>query len=355
MSILSLLKKEGHWSKRNVLVLVFLLVALPTFFATTSVMFQEVVPREVPVGVVPADERVSEEDLRIVEGGVAVFSDPQVIDSEEKALEALNRERVYGIVTVPANITESGVDAQFGLTVNGAIVPFQQPSEVIVGLMQFQLDDILAADISAERTVIGQENTLPEYLFPSFLMVVVIFFAFTYVPYNLRREKDVMDRLKVETSLESVVAAKLIFYTAVMVAPIFIFHVTASYYGYRIDSFAPGAVAVLLLTFLLLSVLSMTIMVLMRFSATGQFVNVVLMLGMIALSALTFPVGFFSAIRTTIARSLPTHYSMIMTRSVMLKDLQLTDFTDWLGAFLGLIVLALAVLKLAIIYHRRTV
>lgn len=354
MSIRSLLKKEGHWSKRNILVLVFLLLILPTFFATTSAMFQDVVPREVPVAVVPEDEDVTDEDLRIVEGGIGVFTDPQVIESEETAVEALQREQVYGVVTVPPDITDPDAEAEFRLTVDGSIVPFQQPSEVIVGLMEFQLDDVLAADISAERTVIGEENDLPEYLFPSFLMVVVIFFAFTYVPYNLKREETVMDRLKVETSLESVVAAKLCYYTLLMLAPILIFHVAAIYYGYGIDSLAPGAIVALLLTFVLLSTVSMTIMVLTRFGSVGQFTNVVLMLGTVALSGLAFPVGFFSSIRTVIARSLPTHYSMIMTRSTMLKEMQLSAFTDWVLAYVALIGVALLALKLSIVYHRRT-
>lgn len=354
MSIRSLLKKEGHWSRRNVLVLVFLLLVLPTFFATTSAMFQDVVPREVPVAVVPEDEEVTDDELRIVEGGIGVFTDPQIVESEEDAVEALQREQVYGIVTVPPDITDPEAEAEFRLTVDGSIVPFQEPSQVIVGLMEFQLDDVLAADISAERTVIGEEKDLQEYLFPSFLMVVIIFFAFTYVPYNLKREETVLDRLKVESSLEAVVMAKLLYYTVLMLGPILIFHVAAIYYGHTIDSLAPGAIVAFLLTFVLLSTVSMTIMVLTRFSSVGQFTNVVLMLGTIGLSALAFPVGFFSSIRTTIARLLPPHYSMIIARSTMLKEMQLSAFTDWVLGFLALIALGLLALKLSIVYHRRT-
>lgn len=354
MSIRSLLKKEGHWSRRNILVLVFLLLILPTFFATSSTMFQDIVPREVPVAVVPEDEDVTDEDLRIVEGGVGVFTDPQIMRSQEDAVRALQRERVYGVITVPPDITDPDAEAEFRLTVDGSTVPFREPSEVIVGLMEFQLDDVLAADISAERTVIGDEKGLPEYLFPTLLMVVIIFFAFTYVPYNLKREATVMDRLKVETSLEAVVTAKLCYYTLLMLGPILIFHVASIYYGYEIDSLAPGAILALLSTFLLLATVSMTIMVLTRFGSIGQFTNVLLMLGTIALSGLAFPVGFFSSIRTTIARSLPTHYSMIVTRSTMLKEMQLTAFTDWVLAYVVLIGVALLALKLSIVYHRRT-
>ena len=63
MSIRSLLRKELRWSRRHIFVLVFLLVALPLFFAGTSFLFQDVIPREVPVAVVAEDESVSNLDL----------------------------------------------------------------------------------------------------------------------------------------------------------------------------------------------------------------------------------------------------------------------------------------------------
>ena len=354
MSLISLLKKEGHWSKRNVLVLVFLLVILPSFFATASVVYQEVIPRNVPVAVVAENDDVSDNELTIVEGGLTVFTEPTVVDSDEQARTMLEREQVYAVVTVPPDITDQEADATFTLTVDGSIVPFQDPSQVIESLMEFQLDQNLAADITAEREVVGGENSLPEYLFPTFLMSLLIFFAFTYVPYNLTRESAVIDRLRVESSLEAVVAAKLLFLTALMAVPIVLFHVAALYYGYAIDSLAPGAIFVLLLTFLILSAFSMTVTVITRFSAVGRFVNVVTMLGIVALSALAFPVGFFSPVRSTIARLLPTHYAMIIVRSRMMKESSLALFSDWLVGLLGLLVVIVVALKLSIVHYRRT-
>jgi ABC-2 type transport system permease protein len=97
----------------------------------------------------------------------------------------------------------------------------------------------------------------------------------------------------------------------------------------------------------------MTIVILTRFSAVGQFVNVVLLLGLTALSALAFPLGFFSSIRTTVAQLLPTYYAMVQVRSVMLKGSNLTTFGDWLLGLVALIGLALVALKLAIVRYRR--
>jgi ABC-2 type transport system permease protein len=353
MSIRSLLKKELHWSKRNVLVLVFLLLILPAFFAGTSLFYQDTLPRNVPIAVVATEDNVTEDDLTIIEGGLAPFAEPRVVESEPKAMRQLNRETVYAVVGVPANITAAGTDAQFTVTVDGSIVPFQDPSKVITRLMEFQLDQLLAADISAERTVIGEEKALSEYLFPTFLMTLIVFFAFTYAPYNLGRERAVLDRLRVETSLEAVVFTKLAFLTTLMFVPILVFHAGSTYVGYAVDSFAPGAVLAYLMTFLLLATVSMTVMFLARFSAVGQFVNVVLMLGTVALSALAFPRGFFSTVRTSAAQLLPPHYSMIIARSQMLKETDLMLFSDWLLGFTGVIVVALLGLELSIIYYRR--
>lgn len=354
MSLHSLLEKEIHWSARNALVLVFLLLLLPAFFAGTSLLFQDVIPRDVPVAVTPADDSVNETEMEIVEGGIASFSDPVRAESLEVGREMLERESVYAVVEVPANVTNPEATVEFHFVVDGAIVPFLSPSEVIGGLLESELDAIFEADVSAEREVVGEEKSLPEYLFPSFLMTLVIFFAFTYVPYNLKNESAVLDRLRVEASLESLVTAKLLFFTTLLVVPIGVFHGAALYYGYAIDSLAPGAVLTLLLTFVLLATVSTTVMILTRLSGVGLFINVTLMLGLLGLSALAFPLGFFSTSRTTVAQLLPTYYAGIMTRSMMLKGSELSTFADWLGGLVVVLGIAALTLKGSIIYYRRT-
>jgi hypothetical protein len=49
MLFIPLLRKEVHWSKRNLAVLGFLLSLVPVALGMTSVAFQEAVPENVPV------------------------------------------------------------------------------------------------------------------------------------------------------------------------------------------------------------------------------------------------------------------------------------------------------------------
>ena len=95
------------------------------------------------------------------------------------------------------------------------------------------------------------------------------------------------------------------------------------------------------------------IVVLFGRNGVGLFVNVTLMLGVVALSALAFPIGFFSALRTTVAQALPTYYTMVITRSIMLKGSEMSMFTEWYAATAGLIGLAAVALEGSIIYSRR--
>lgn len=354
MSLRSLLEKEFHWSLRNALVLVFLLVLLPGFFAGTSVVFQDVLPRDVPVAVAPADDSVDSDHLDTVEGAIATFTDPTRVESVDEGTAMLERESVYAVVEVPPDLDDPTTEVEFRLIVDGAVVPFLSPSGILENVLGSEMDSLFDADVTAERTVLGEEKTLPEYLYPTFLLTLVIFFAFSYVPYNLKNESAVLDRLRVETSLEAVVAAKLLFFTGLILVPILVFHAAAIYYGYAVATLAPGAVLVLLGTFLLVSMVSATVMILSRFSGVGLFVNVTAMLGVVALSALAFPLGFFSPLRTTIAQVLPTYYAGVITRSLMLKGSSLGTFADWLAALAGCLVVAAVALEGSIIYYRRT-
>jgi len=354
MSLLSLLRKELHWSKRNALVLVFLLVLVPVFFAGTSLLFQESVPRSVPLAVVADDDNVTEGELTNVSRTMESFSNPKIVESKSGARRQLERESVYAIVAVPSNLTNQNATVEVTFIIDGSIVPFQSPSEVIETFMSFQLDRLFDADVSTQREVVRETNSLPEYLHPTFLMTLTIFIAFTYVPYLLRRDAQVLDRVRLESSLESLVAAKLIFLTVSLCLPILVFHAASVHYGHAVGSANPGAIGILLLTFLLLGSISATVMVLTRFNSTGTFVNLIAMLGLIALSALGFPTGFFSSLRTTIAQLLPTHYGIIMVRSMMLKGSDLGLFLDYVALLGGLCLLSFVVLKVAIVQYRRS-
>lgn len=354
MSLVALLRKEVHWSRRNALLLVFLLLAIPAFFAGSSFLFQDVVPRNVPVAVVAEDDSVTQQELSVVEGTIESFTDPTIANSRRDADRKLERESVYGMVSVPPGLSDEGQEVTVRWTIDGTVVPFHSPSQILQQLMQFHLDRAVDADVSVDRETRYGLLDLPEHLFPTVLMTLVVFFAFTYVPYMLRRERTVLDRVRVEASLESLVGAKLLYMTVLTLAPILVFHLAAQYYGYDVASLRPGAIAVLLLTFFFLATLSATVTILTRFSAAGTFINLIVMLGLLALSALAFPRGFFSTLRTTIAQLLPTHYAVIIVRSLMLKGATVSTFLDWIGALVGLSILALIALELAIVHYRRT-
>jgi len=360
MSLRSLLRKEVYWSRRNALALLLVLLLLPTAFAASSVLFQDVIPRDTPVAVVPQSDDVGELDLVPVHVGMGTYSDPVSVDSTEAALRQLEREQVYAVVEVPPNIDRSGTDATFRLYVDGTMVPFKEPSATIASIMEDRLDAALAADVTLERVVVGNDHDLSAYLLPIALVALIMLFAFTYVPYNLAQESVVMDRIRLESSLEALVGAKLIFFTALMLVPIVAFQgavvgidAAASVSFEHVTALAPGAVLALLLTFVALAALSMAVMVLTRFGTTGRFVNVVLLMAVAGFSGLAYPVGYFSPVRKAIVRAMPTHYATIVTRSSMLRGSSLATFADWLLGLAAVALVALLVLELTIAYDRR--
>ncbi|MFB6180100.1 MAG: ABC transporter permease [Halorientalis sp.] len=356
MSILSLLRKELLWSRHRIVTLVFLLLLLPAFFAFTTVVFQTVVPEDAPIAIVPQNHHVSDDGLTIIEGGASLFSSPERYQNKSEAMRALRRESVYAVLEVPPGIlNESTSNATFKLYIDGSMVPFQEPSKAIRSIMAYYLNRNLPADISVQRKVVGHENTLSEYLVPVFLMGIIMLFAFTYLPYNLAREADVLERLLVESSMEAVVATKILYMTLLMLVPISAFYAAATYLGYTVSLLTPAIIGVFLLTFVYLSAISASIMILTDFSTLGRFCNVAVMFGLLTFSSMVYPVGFFSPLRKDIARHIPLHYSMIIARSLTLKDLSMAVFTDWLAALVGFTLVAILALKLSIERYKRTV
>jgi ABC-2 type transport system permease protein len=354
MSLLSLLEKEVRWSRHRIVTLLFLLVVLPGFFAYTTVVFQHVVPADTPIGIVAENESVSESGLDVIEGGAAYFSDPTVFDDQATAHRALRRESVYALVQVPPDMmNESNRNATFYLFVDGSMVPFNEPSKAIDNILAANLDSQLPADVSVKRRVVGTEKSLSEFLVPVFLLGIIMLFAFTYLPYNLARESDVFERLRVESSLSAVIAAKITYMSVLLLVPIAAFAAVAVHLGYDVALLSPGTVAVYVLTFVYLSLLSTTIMLLTKFGTLGRFLNVALLFGSITFANLVYPVGFFSALRKEIARQVPLHYSMIVSRSLTLKDVDVWLFADWLGWLVAFTVVCALVTRLAIAWYTR--
>ncbi|WP_136718168.1 ABC transporter permease [Halorientalis salina] len=355
MKVLSLLRKEVLWSRHRVVALLFLLLVLPGCFAFTTVAFETAVPEDAPIAIVPENENVSEDGLAIIEGGAALFSDPKRYEEKSEAMRALRRESVYAVLEVPPGIlNENTENATFSLYIDGSVVPFQEPSKAIESIVTLRMNENLPANVSVERQVVGNHSTFSEYLVPVFLMGFVLLFAFTYLPHHLAREADVLERLLVETSMDAVVATKILFMTALMLGPISAFYAVSTYLGYSVTLLTPAVVGIYLLTFVYMAAISTSVMILTDFSRLGRFLNVAIMLTFFTFSSVVHPVGFFSPLRKEIARQLPLHYSMIVARGLSLKELGIGLFADWILGLLGFTLVTLVVLKLSIERYKRT-
>jgi ABC-2 type transport system permease protein len=363
MLFIPLLRKEIHWSKRNLLVLGFLLILVPAAFGATSVAFQEVEPENVPVATLAQNENVTDDDINSVEAILQGNTNPTEYESRSAAMDALEREEVYAIVEIPPNLRDDNPETggTFRFIVDGNIAPLLEAAPFIEELVQNRLNDTdaVSGNFTIESETVGDDHvdeprSLAEYLYPTFMMGMLIFFAFTYAPYSLARDGTVLDRLRVESSLESLVASKLIFLTALMMLPILVFGGVGMYLGYTVSTLSPVAVGLLLLTFSSLASFAMAVVVATKFSGAGQFINLLLLLGVAGGSAIDFPRGVVSSLRPAFAELMPVHYGMIAIRSIMLKDVATGVYLDMILVMVGLQILGLFALKGSIVYYRRT-
>lgn len=364
MLLIPLLRKELHWSKRNVLVLGFLLILIPATFGATSVAFQDTIPENVPVAVVAQDENVTDRDMQGLEAVLNLYTDPQRVDSTDEAIDMMERDEVYLVIEVPPNIMEGGPDTEetFRFIYDGNTAPLLDAAPFLEDLIEIELAqvDLVEGNFTVESQSVGidhvdGERSLAEYLYPTLMMLMLMFFAFAYVPYNLARDAEVLDRLRVESTLESFAASKLVYLTALMVVPLLVFGAAALWFGYDVSPFSPVPMAIMLLTFSMLATVAIAVMVVTRFSRTGQFINLLLMFGVMGASAIDFPRGVVSAYRPPIAELMPTHYAMIAARSLMLRDVSVSTYLDMIAFVVVAQLVALVALKGAIIYYRRTV
>lgn len=357
MRLPSLLGKELAWGRHRLLALVFVFVVLPANFAYGTLAFQTVLPTDAPVAVVPAGDATTHDDVVITRGAVTPFSDPVTYRSRDAAFEAMSRERVYAVVTVPANITNASEPAVFDVYVSGSVVPYHQASKAVVGVMNIVLRDRLPPemDVRVERHVVGVERSLSQYLVPTFALVLAMLVALAYLPYNLATERAALDRLRVESSLSAVLAWKLAFFAALALVPVAVFQVFAARFGYGLSLASVGALAVYLLTFVSLGAVGLSVTLLTRFSTWGRLVNVLVMLFLLLFSGLLYPAGFFSPLRRELVRSLPTYYSVVALRGYVLRDAGTGFFASWIAGLAAVTVASLLVLRGAVAaYERRS-
>jgi ABC-2 type transport system permease protein len=347
MSMRSLLYKELRWLRRNIGTVILVLVVLPAIVAAGTVAFQQVIPRDTPVALVPQDDTVTDDELSAMRGVTTFFADPHTYEPGEReaAIRDLTREEVYAVFVVPPGLLNESADVTVEMIVEEEMVPYEQPSLAIASILRFQAGQILPADVGVERTAIGEDRTLSEFLVSIGAMLVTMLFAFAYVPYVVADEQQVFRRIRVESSLWHLLASKFAVLIPLLLIPILTFQGIATYLNFSVDLIAPGTIAVTLLTFVYLTAISLGIMFLTRFETVGRMLNVTLMFGSLAFSNLVYPAGFFSPLRREIAKSSPLHYSMVVQRGISLKgnDLGLyTDYLLWLGGFTLLCLLFLA-------------
>ena len=354
MGLRAFLRKERYASRRNLAVLVLLLVVLPGAAAFGTTAFQHSLPENVPIGIAPQDETVTEDELGVVSGGVATQATPKTYDSTADARHALSREEVYLVIEVPPDLFDEEANATVTVVSDQRLVTFQEPSELIVAAIDDQLDRQLPATIDAEHERIGDDYSLSEYLIPTGLLTIVVLFTFLYLPFEVRQERAVFERVALTSRIEAAVGAKLVHYGVLMVVPLSTFQLVSLYLGYDVSHFTVDTFAVLGVTVVALAATSTAVMFAFRLRRIGLFVNLALLTGTVVFSGLVYPVGFFSLLRLRIVRSLPTHYAMIITRSTMTKDASLVLFADWMVGLVGCAVLAVLALQASIVYYRRT-
>jgi ABC-2 type transport system permease protein len=355
MDLSSLLEKELTWGRHKRLALLAILVVLPALFAYATFAFQHVLPTDAPIAIAPQTTAVTQDDLNIAKAAVTFFSDPQTYETEAAAMDALNREQVYAVITVPADLTnESLGTAHFDVYVSGSVVPYQQPAQALTSITSYALDSTLPRDVTASRHVVGENHSLSSYLIPTFVLTLVALVALAYLPYTFDSEAAVLDRLRVETSLHAVVASKIVFFAGLLLVPLAVFDVVSHAMGADLQVLSVGTVAVTLLTFCFLALVATTVMFLVGFGAWGRITNLLVLFFVLSFSGLAYPVGFFSPARRWLVRHVPTHYSAIATRGFVLRGDPVTAYTDWLLGLVGAIAVAAVAFAGAVeLYERR--
>lgn len=353
MALGPLLRKELLWVRHNAAAILVVLLLLPAAFGLATAAFHQVIPEDVPVAVVPANERVTSDEMATMEAVTAFFAAPRDYRSEAAARRALDREEVYGIVVVPHGLYDDGHQVTVQFIVEGEIVPYEQPSIAVASVLRSRLDSQLPADVALNREVTGRDATLSEYLLTVGAVLLLAVYAFTYVPYNVAGERRVFRRLRVESSLRSVVVSKFLVFGALMLVPLGAIQAAAIGLGYDVTVFSLPALAVLLVTFWTLTAVSLGIMFLTNFRSEGRFLNVGVLFGLLLFANLLYPAGYFSPIRRTIARLVPLHYAMLVVRGLALKGQSIGLYTDYLAVLAGTAVLAVAWLALSMHVYRR--
>lgn len=345
MQLRWLLRRELAWVRRNAVPLLFVLVLLPGASTYAALGFQHVLPRDAPVAVVPQDEAVTDDDLAIAAGAATTFAEPVRYDSRARAFDALERERVYAVVAVPARLADEDREpATVHLYTDGRMVPYREPSRAVASVLEVGLSRVLPVPVEVERHQRGPALTLSEYLIPAVLMMLTMVLAFGYLPYALVREARALDRVRVRASLLAAVGGKLGTFALSVLVLLAVVAAASAALGYRVAPLAVGALVVYPLAFVHLGAVAASVTVLSRFATWGRLVNLALLLFSFAFTGLIYPVGFFSALRRELVRLVPAHYAVVAARGHVLGGRGPAEYPEAYGILLAATLASLAAL-----------
>lgn len=352
MDLRPLLRKEAISARRNLGLVLVLLILIPGAIAAGTLVFERTIPQDVPVAVV-AEDGATADEVNVTRTGIDSLATPEVYDSEDEALRALRREEVYILVRVPPGLFDPDAEPTFTVVSDNGFVPFDEPVNESAGVIERSFDDSLPSDVSVRHERTGQPHTLSEFLVPTGVFAFVVLYALVYLPYQVHSERAVLDRLQTESRLDVVVASKLLFTGALLAVPVGVVAAVTAGLGYDVAVVRPLALGVVALTFLALGAVGLTVLFALRLRRTALFANLGLSLGVFALSSLVYPVGFFSTTQRTVARLMPTHYAAVTLRSAMLRDVPASLYADYLLWLCATALAALVALKIALVGYRR--
>jgi len=350
IKIHTMLKKEILISKRNISI-ILLIILLPMVFGLLSGSFKKTIPRNTPVMIVPQNNDVTQDDMDYVEGWTSLFSKPVIGINDEEGIYRLQREEAYLVFVVPPNVTETMTGGgDFEILIDYSFVPVEKISEYVVHNVEIYFSTTSFRGSDIVLTKINTRKTMPEYMLPGFIMLMISLMALTILPHNMYGERTVIRRLIIEHSFGSMVMAKIIFFIILAAIQLLILRWSEVIVEIETSNIGLETFIIVLLSVVYLSSISLSISFLTKFSNAGNLINTLFLFMIILFSGLFYPVGFFPTFLQKLSLIFPTYYSMIILRGVMLKEVDILFYSDWLigltlFSIFTFIVLAISVKK----------
>jgi ABC-type polysaccharide/polyol phosphate export permease len=348
VKLLSMLKKEVLLTKRNISI-ILLIVMLPLVFGQIAGSFKTSLPKDTPILIVAKNDDVTRDDMDYVEGWTTLFSEPVIGVNKEDGIYKLQREEAYLLFVVPPNVTQTmSSGGEFEIYVDNSFVPVEKVSEYVVHNVEiyFTTTTFKGSDIVLKR--INDPKSMPEYMLPGFIMLMTCLMALTILPYSMGTERNVIRRLKIERTFGSMVAAKMIFFVLLVIIQLLLLRWSENIIQLETGFIDQDTFVIVLLTMIYLSAISLSITFLTKFSTTGNLINTLILFLILLFSGTFYPVGFFPIYLQKMALVLPSYYSMVMLRGAMLKNVDISIYSDWMTGLIVLTIVTLIILLFSV-------